>query len=78
MTLFLTRDELMDLTERKQRAKVAEWLVENGYRFDVAADGWPKVLRSALESRLSPSRGKRPAARNEPDFTVYASPKNAA
>lgn len=78
MTLFLTRDELMDLTERKRRAKVAEWLTENGYRFDVAADGWPKVLRSALESRLSPSRGKRTAARNEPDFTAYASPKKAA
>jgi len=78
MTLFLTRDELMDLTERKRRAKVAEWLLENGYRFDVAADGWPKVLRSALESRLSPSRGKRPTARNEPDFTAYASPSKAA
>ncbi len=78
MNLFLTRDELMELTERKRRAKVAEWLVENGYRFDVASDGWPKVLRSALESRLTPSRGKRPAARNEPDFTAYGSPKKAA
>lgn len=74
MSLFLTRDELMDLTERKQRAKVAEWLTENGYRFDVAADGWPKVLRSALESRLASSRSKRQSARHEPDFSAYATP----
>lgn len=73
MSLFLTRDELMDLTERKQRAKVAEWLTENGYRFDVAADGWPKVLRSVLESRLSPHRKRQPT-RHEPDFSAYASP----
>jgi hypothetical protein len=73
VSLFLTRDELMDLTERKQRAKVAEWLAGNGYRFDVAADGWPKVLRSALESRLSPNRKRQPT-RQEPDFSAYASP----
>lgn len=73
MSLFLSRDELMDLTERKQRAKVAEWLTENGYRFDVAADGWPKVLRSALESRLASNRKRQPT-RHEPDFSAYATP----
>lgn len=76
-SLFLDRDELRDLTGRRQRAKVAEWLRGNGYRFDLAADGWPKVLRAAVEARLMPAaRQRKPTA---PDFSVYAtSPKKAA
>lgn len=67
---FMTRDELAELTGRKQRAKVAEWLRENGYKFDLAADGWPRVLAAAVEARLMPSaRHRKPT---EPDFSVYA------
>lgn len=78
MSLFLTRDELFDLTERKQRAKVAEWLVTNGYKFELAADGWPKVLRAALEAKLMPASGRRTITKNQPDFSAYEQATKAA
>ena len=74
--MFLNRDELRELSGRKQRGKVTEWLQANGYRFDLAADGWPKVLRAAVEARLMPANRKRKPT--EPDFSVYASQKKAA
>lgn len=77
MSLFLSRDELMDLTGRKIRSKVIAWLTENGYKYDVAADGWPKVLHAAVEARLMPSASKR-KTKVQPDFTAYESPKKAA
>jgi len=50
--LFLTKEELKDLTDLKRPDAICRWLRENGYAFDVAATGWPKVLRSLLELRL--------------------------
>ena len=76
MSLFLSRDDLRELSGRHQRRKVTEWLRENGYRFDVAADGWPKVLAAAVEARLMPSARKRKPT--EPDFSVYAAPSKKA
>ena len=78
MSLCLTRDELTELTGRKQRAKIAEWLIDNGYKFDLAADGWPKVLRAAVEARLMPSQNKRKITSAQPDFTAYDTPSKAA
>lgn len=75
--MFLTRDELMDLTERQQRGKVIAWLRDNGYRYEIAADGWPKVLRAAVDARLMPSAGRR-TLKTEPDFSAYGTPKKAA
>jgi hypothetical protein len=79
MTLaFLDRDELRTLSGRQQRAKVSAWLTANGYRFDTAADGWPRVLRAAVEQRLMAEPGKRRLAKAQPDFTAYGSPQKAA
>jgi Domain of unknown function (DUF4224) len=71
VSLFLTRDELMEMTERKQRLKVIDWLSHNGYRFDLAADGWPKVLRAGVEAKLMPTTSRRTTPKFEPDFSVY-------
>ena len=78
MTFCLSRDEVIELTGRKRRAGAIAWLTQNGYRFDVAADGWPRVLRAAVEARLMPSAGKRRMAGQEPDFSAYGTPKKAA
>jgi hypothetical protein len=75
---FLDRVELHGLSGRKQRSKVIEWLQGNGYRFDTAADGWPRVLRAAVEQRLMAEPGKRRLAKAQPDFTAYGSPQKAA
>lgn len=77
-SLFLTRDELAEMSGRKQRSKVCEWLAGNGYKFEVAADGWPKVLRAALDARLMPGAGQRTMSRREPDFSAYGKTTKAA
>jgi hypothetical protein len=74
---FLSRDELRELTGRHHRSKVIEWLQQNGYRFDEAADGWPRVLTAAVEARLMPTARQRKPT--QPDFSVYgATPKKVA
>jgi len=50
--MFLTRDELIELTGYHTRPKCLSWLTVNGYRYHVASDGWPRVLRSAVVERL--------------------------
>ena len=78
MSLFLSRDELCELTGCKRRDKVASWLREAGYRHEIAADGWPRVLRAAVEARLMPAGGRRQPSKSEPDFSAYGPPKKAA
>lgn len=78
MSIFLPRDELKELTGCKRRAGAIAWLTHNGYKFDIAADGWPRVLRAAVEARLMPSTGKRRMAGQEPDFSAYDPSKKAA
>ncbi len=53
--MFLSRDELIELTDLKQPSAQIRWLTEHGYRFDVGASGRPKVLRSTVEARLGNS-----------------------
>lgn len=78
MSLFLSRGELAELSGCKRRSKISAWLAANGYKFEVAADGWPRVLRAALDAKLMPTSGKRTMRKTEPDFTAYGPPKKAA
>ena len=50
--MFLTPEELVELTDYKHAAKQICWLCEHGYRLEVGASGRPKVLRSEIERRL--------------------------
>ena len=45
---FLTRQELIEMTGAVKRPVQIRWLLERGYRFEVGADGNPKVLWSAV------------------------------
>lgn len=77
MSLCLTRDEMQELSGCKQRRKVIVWMRDAGYRYDVGADGWPRVLRAAVDAKLMPSR-KQQTAKTEPDFSMYEQTKKAA
>lgn len=78
MSLFLSRDELMEFSECHRRQKVIAWLTAAGYKFEIAADGWPKVLRAAVEARLLPAGSRRTLKKTEPDFSVYGQTEKAA
>ena len=62
--MFLTDDELADLTGRKRSKLQIEWLVDHGYKFELNAAGRPKVLRAFVERKLggppANSKGREP------------------
>lgn len=49
--LFLSHAELVEMTNYKKPSKQAEWLAENGYKFDIRSDGRPNVLRQQVIER---------------------------
>lgn len=60
--MFLTADELAELTGYVQQSRQIRWLAERRYPFDLAADGRPRVLRSYVERRLGNQPSKREPA----------------
>lgn len=53
--MFLTNPELIELSGYRYKAKQISWLLENGYKFSVRCDGFPRVLRSHVERVLGGS-----------------------
>lgn len=51
--MFLTAEEVAQLTGIKVPGYQCRWLEKRGYRFERASNGRPVVLRSHVESRLS-------------------------
>jgi len=72
MSFCLSRDELIELSGYKRRDRVAVWLAGRGYKFEIAADGWPRVLRAAVEQRLmpKPTDGEQIQPRTEPNWAA--------
>ncbi len=63
---LLTADEVVNLTDRKYAKHQIAWLAANGWKFEVSADGHPKVLRSYRDSRMgAPAKAKRRGPRLE-------------
>jgi hypothetical protein len=50
--LFLTQNELAELTERKRKGEQINWLKANGYHYATGANGHAKVLREHVLARL--------------------------
>jgi hypothetical protein len=50
--MFLTADELKELTGYTYHCRQIEWLRRHNWRFEVTAQQRPKVARSYFESRL--------------------------
>ena len=49
--MFLTHEQLVEMTGFKIHSKQAEWLKSNGYTFDFRRDGRPNILVSHVEER---------------------------
>lgn len=50
--MFLTKEELQDLTGGVQRQKMIQWLKDEGFQFRVGLDGLPVVLREHVRVML--------------------------
>jgi hypothetical protein len=67
----LTKDELADLTGRKRRAAILEWLRAQGWTFECDANGWPIVSAAYAERRLGGLCGADDDARpRRPNFAA--------
>ena len=67
-TLFLTPDELVELTGYRRKSAQIAWLSTHGWRFAVSAGGYPRVARAYLERRMV-ARSPGPAVESAaPDF----------
>jgi hypothetical protein len=53
MLLLLTQAELIELTERKNKAGQIAWLRANDYPFAIGANGHARVSRDYVLARLS-------------------------
>ena len=51
--MFLTKEDLNELTDFKTAHAQCRWLTEHGYPFDKSASGKPKVLKTYIEQRLN-------------------------
>jgi hypothetical protein len=66
--MFLTPNELQQLTGYKKPKLQRQWLVDNGYSFDVRADGRPVVMTEQVSSRQLKRLSHHHNADDEPDF----------
>ncbi|UQY33549.1 DUF4224 domain-containing protein [Pseudomonas fulva] len=56
--MFLSQDEVAELTGYARPSAQIKWLKEQGFGYVVGGDGVPKVLREVVLSRLSVSGNK--------------------
>ncbi len=68
MSMFLTPDELKDLTGYAYKGKQAEWLGRRGWKFECDAQNRPKVLRTYAEAKMGANT--RRATQAEPNFAA--------
>lgn len=54
-TLFLSREEIVALTDKRKADAQIRWLRRHGYPYDVSGTGQPKVLRQVVIARLGGS-----------------------
>jgi len=67
---YLTRDELIELTDAKHRRVQEKWLRENGFTFLVSTTGQIKVLRAHRDAKLGLAAPSLQHA-EEPDFSIF-------
>ncbi len=65
--MFISQDEVAELTGYQQPKRQAKWLADNGYRFALDATGRPKVLREEVENYLI---GKVKGRSRSPNFAA--------
>ncbi|MES9868340.1 MAG: DUF4224 domain-containing protein [Sedimenticola sp.] len=68
--MFLSKDELKELTGYSRPSSHRWWLVDNGYPFEVGADGYPRVMVACVTQRLGANAEPRSRKVAKPNFAV--------
>lgn len=56
--MFLTKDEVADLTSHKRSADQSRWLRSNAIPFIIGGDGYPKVPKQSLLDKIESGSSK--------------------
>lgn len=64
-TVFLSSKQLFDMTGYRRKKSQEQWLLENGYTFDIRSDGRPNVLLDQVRERQC----KKPESTPGPDLS---------
>lgn len=59
IAMFLTEDEVQELTGLVYYKSQVKWLARKGYKFEISASGAPKILRGFVEDILGGKRLER-------------------
>lgn len=70
MIMFLTEEDLQELTDATLRRLQIAWLESHGWTFELSRLGRPKVLRAYAERRLGLDDAKK-SDQTEPDFSHW-------
>lgn len=75
--LFLTKEELQELTGYRLHAWQRRWLDQHNWKYEVAINGRPVVLRGFAEAKMGGQSGMAPAEEPEPHlyFDCLRKPK---
>ena len=68
--MFLTPEELTELTDSRLRSKQVDWLNAHGWVYATSRLGKPKVLRAYAEHMLGLPTAA-PQSQIEPDFSHW-------
>ena len=52
-SIFFTKNDVADLTGYRVPSKQIRWLRDEGFKFKVAADGYPRVMHSEVLFHMS-------------------------
>ena len=50
--MFMTPIQLKQLSGGHTKKRVIQWLDDNGYKYQIGLDGWPRVLVTTVKERL--------------------------
>jgi hypothetical protein len=70
MSMFISSNELAELTGYKVGFYQAQWLKDHGYPYELTISGKPRVLRAFVEKRLGLA-SVIPKSQTEPDFSSW-------
>lgn len=68
---FMTKEELIELTDRQLPSKQIDWLRKNAWKYAVSATGRPKVSREYFSFKMGTAIAEPKDLGQEPDFSHW-------
>jgi hypothetical protein len=64
VSIFVTPEQLAEITDLTQHAAQIRWLTDHGWKFEISAVGRPRVLVAEMERKMLGGAQKKPRQLN--------------